>query len=104
MQLDDLRRGSIQLVCTVASEGSYTWQWERDNAVIVNEDYTITIGDGSRTTKLTINNLNFSHAANYECIATTTQNVDLMNSMNSTAYLVKSKYHHIIILSIILPF
>ncbi len=85
---DDLRRGSTELVCTVSSEGSYTWQWERDNNTIIENkgDYRITIGDGSRTTKLTINNLDFNDAANYECIATATQNVDLMNS---TAYLVE---------------
>ncbi len=86
---DDLRRGSTELVCTVSSEGSYVWQWKRDNGIILmenNGDYRITIGDGSRTTKLTINNLDFSDAANYECIATTTQDVDLMNS---TVYLVE---------------
>ncbi len=85
---DDLRGGSTELVCTVSSEGSYTWQWERDNNTIIENkgDYRIAIGDGSRTTKLTINNLDFSDAANYECIATATQNVDLMNS---TAYLVE---------------
>ncbi len=67
----------------------YVWQWKRDNAIITMENishYRITIGDGSRTTKLTINNLDFSDAANYECIATTTQDVDLMNS---TVYLVE---------------
>ena len=86
---DDLRRGSTELVCTVSSQGSYVWQWKRDNATIMmenNGDYRITIGDGSRTTKLTINNLNFSDADNYKCIATTTHDVDLMNS---TVYLVE---------------
>ncbi len=96
----DLRRGSTELVCTVSCEGSYKWQWERDsNTIKNNENYRITIGDGSRTTRLTINKLDFSDAANYECIATTTQNVDLMNS---TAYLVEfpgtCKYHSHIIL------
>ena len=81
---DDLRKGSTELVCTVSSEGSYTWQW--NNTFLENKgDYRITIGDGSRTTKLTINNLDFSDAANYECIATT-HDVDLMNS---TVYLVE---------------
>ena len=86
---NDLRRGSTELVCTISSEGSYVWQWKRDNATIMmenNGDYRITIGDGSRTTKLTINNLNFSDADNYECIATTTHDVDLRNS---TVYLVE---------------
>ena len=86
---DDLRRGSTELVCTISDEGSYVWQWKRDNAIIMMENisqYRITIGDGSRTTKLRINNLDFSDAANYECIATTTQDMDLRNS---TVYLVE---------------
>ena len=85
---DNLRRGSTELVCTISSEGSYVWQWKRGNAIIMMEnkgDYRITIGDGSRTTMLTIKNLDFSNADNYECIATT-HDVDLMNS---TAYLVE---------------
>ena len=83
---DDLRRGSTELVCTVSSEGSYVWQWKRNNTFLENNgDYTITIGDGSRTTKLTINNLDFSDADNYDCV-TTTHDVDLMNS---TVYLVE---------------
>ena len=69
---DDLRGGSTELVCTVSSQGSYTWQWEKDNSVIGNGDpnYDITIGDGSRTTKLMISNLDFSDAGQYECTAT----------------------------------
>ncbi len=78
---DDLRRGSTELVCTVSSEGPYTWQWERNSVMIENNgDYKITIGDGSRTTKLTINNLNFSDAAEYECTGTT---LNLMNITSS---------------------
>ncbi len=82
----DLTRRSTELVCTVSSAGPYTWQWERDNNFITignSEDYTITIGDGSRTTKLTINNLDFSDAAEYKCTGTT---VDLSNvpSTNSS--------------------
>ena len=70
---DDLRGGSTELVCTVSSQGSYTWEWEKDNLVIANGDpnYDITIGDGSRTTKLMISNLDFSDAGQYECTATT---------------------------------
>ena len=70
---DDLRGGSTELVCTVSSQGLYTWLWEKDNSVIGNGDpnYDITIGDGSRTTKLVISNLDFSDAGRYECTATT---------------------------------
>ena len=78
---EDLRRGSTELVCTVSSEGSYTWQWKKDNVIIVNnKDYRITIGDGSRTTKLTINNLDFSDAAKYECTGMTRRDANVMNS------------------------
>ncbi len=79
----DLTRGSTELVCTVSSEGPYTWQWERDNVIIGNNgDYTITIGDGSRTNKLRINNLDFSDAAKYECTGTT---VDFSNSPSTNS-------------------
>ncbi len=79
---DDLRSGSTELVCTVSSEGPYTWQWERNSVMIENNgDYKITIGDGSRTTKLTINNLDFSDAAEYECTGTTlSSNSSIQNS------------------------
>ena len=89
---DNLRRGSTELVCTISSEGSYTWQWKRDkntiekNAIEKKGHYTVTIGDGSRTTKLRINKLDFSDADNYECIAAQKLNVDLKNS---TTYLVE---------------
>ncbi len=75
-------------MCTVSGEGSYVWQWKRYNATIENKgDYTITVGDGSRTTKLTISYLDLSDAAEYECRATTLKlNVVLKNS---TAYLVE---------------
>ncbi|XP_064396353.1 uncharacterized protein LOC135343285 isoform X2 [Halichondria panicea] len=80
---EDLTRGSTELVCTVSSEGSYTWQWERDNVMIGNNgDYTITIGDGSRTTKLMISNLDFSDAAEYECTGTI---VDLSNVLSTNS-------------------
>ena len=70
---DDLRGGSTELVCTVSSQGLYIWLWEKDNSVIGNGDpnYDITIGNGSRTTKLVISNLDFSDAGQYECTATT---------------------------------
>lgn len=67
---EDLSSGSIELVCTVSSQGSYTWQWERDSSTGI--DGVITIGDGSRTTRLTISNLNFNNAGLYSCIAMTT--------------------------------
>ncbi len=79
----DLTRGSTELVCTISSEGSYTWQWKKDNVIIVNNgDYRITIGDGSRTTKLMISNLDFNDAAEYKCTGTT---VDLSNVLSTNS-------------------
>ncbi len=67
----DLKNGRTKLVCTVSSEGTFTWNWKRSNSEISTSgtDYTITTGDGSRTTTLTISNLNFNDAGEYECIA-----------------------------------
>ncbi len=51
----------------------FTWQWERNSFAIKSDggsDYKITTGDGSRTTKLTINNLKISDAGEYKCTAT----------------------------------
>ncbi len=77
---DDLRRESTELVCTISEQGPYTWQWERDNSGINNSpDYQIIVGDGSRTTKLTINNLAFSSAAEYRCTGIV---LDLSNRMH----------------------
>ena len=79
----DLTRRSTELVCTVSSAGPYTWQWEKDNNMIGNNgEYTITIGDGSRTTKLTINNLDFSDAAEYKCTGMT---MDLSNAQSTNS-------------------
>ena len=67
---EDLRRGSIELVCTVSSQGTYTWQWEKDSSTII--DGAIIIGDGTRTTTLTLSNLNFNSTGVYSCVAMTT--------------------------------
>ncbi|XP_064396410.1 uncharacterized protein LOC135343335 [Halichondria panicea] len=49
--------------------------------IVNNGDYTITIGDGSRTTKLTINNLDFiSDAAEYKCTVMTRRDANVVNS------------------------
>ncbi len=48
--------------------------------IVNNGDSTITIGDGSRTTKLTINNLDFSDAAEYECTVMTRRDANVVNS------------------------
>ncbi len=85
---DDLSSGSVELVCTVSGQGSYTWMWEKDNSEISNfVNYQIVVGDGSRTSTLTIRNLTFSSAAEYRC---TGEAVDL-----STAVTTGSVVHEI---------
>ncbi len=69
---NDLSRGSIELVCSVSSEGRYMWVWERDNIKINNTSkYQITVRNGSRTTVLKIFKLSFSDIAKYKCQETT---------------------------------
>ena len=68
-----LREGSTEVLCTVSSQGLYTWQWRKDSGVIQNggSKYRISVGEGSRTTKLMISALSFSDAGQYECTAST---------------------------------
>ena len=68
-----LREGSTEVLCTVSSQGLYTWQWRKDSSVIQNggSKYRISVGEGSRTTKLMISDLSFSDAGRYECTAST---------------------------------
>ena len=68
-----LREGSAELLCTVSTQGQYTWQWRKGNSEIQNggSKYRISVGDGSRTTKLTISDLSFNDAGQYECTAST---------------------------------
>ncbi len=78
---DDLSSGSVELVCTVSGQGSYTWTWEKDNSEILSSAVSlIVVGDGSRTSKLTIRNLSFSSAAEYKC---TGGAVDLLNAVTT---------------------
>ncbi len=38
---DDLKSRSTELVCTISGEGSYVWQWKRDNAIILMEIWNL---------------------------------------------------------------
>ncbi len=76
----DVTSGSVELVCSISSEGQYTWVWEKDTTTIREiPNYSISVGDGSRTTKLTLRNLRFNDAAVYKCIA---------NQLHSAEYFV----------------
>ena len=74
---ETLREGSAELLCTVSTQGQYMWQWKKGSSEIQNGDskYRISVGDGSRATKLTISDLSFSDAGQYECTASTLDTV-----------------------------
>ena len=80
---ETLREGSAELLCTVSTQGQYTWQWRKGSSEIQNggSKYHISVGDGSRTTKLTISDLSFSDAGQYECTASTFDTVGNLFSL-----------------------
>ena len=69
-----LQSGSLTLICTVASEGSFTWRWRKDggNHLQRGDKFSILTADGTRTSVLTINDITFDDSAVYECIASFT--------------------------------
>ena len=70
-----LQSGSLTLICTVSSEGSFTWRWRKDggnNDLEQGDKFSILSADGTRTSVLTINDITFDDSAVYECIASFT--------------------------------
>ena len=70
-----LQSGSLTLICTVSSEGSFTWRWRKDgenNDLERGGKFSILSADGTRTSVLTINDITFDDSAVYECIASFT--------------------------------
>ena len=69
-----LQSGSLMLICTVSSEGSFTWQWRKDggNDLERGGKFSIQTADGTRTSVLTINDITFDDSAVYECTASFT--------------------------------
>ena len=69
-----LRSGSLTFICTVSSEGSFTWRWRKDggNDLTRGGKFSILTADGTRTSVLTINDITFDDSAVYECIASFT--------------------------------
>lgn len=77
---DELSTGYLEMVCIIASDGQYNWQWLKDNTVIASTgEYRITVGDGSRTTILRISNLDFNDAGQYRCTATLSDEISGMS-------------------------
>ena len=70
-----LQSGSLMLICTVSSEGSFTWRWRKDggnNDLERGGKFSILTTDGTRTSVLIINDITFDDSAVYECIASFT--------------------------------
>ena len=66
-----LSNGSVVLICTVASQGSFTWQWRKDGELITGDDISIQSAEATRTSFLwlTFNRLNFNQSGMYSCTA-----------------------------------
>ena len=66
-----LNSGSLAFICTVASQGLYTWQWRKDGELITGDDISIQSAEATRTSflVLTFNRLNFNQSGTYSCTA-----------------------------------
>ena len=63
-------QSSVELSCTVINEGSFTFSWMGPNRVIANTDRTqLFLADASRTSILTISQLNLSDSGIYTCMS-----------------------------------
>lgn len=61
----------LTLTCTVSNEGSFVWRWRRGPVTIVESSKTsLLTADGTRTSILIINQLDFDDAGTYLCEAT----------------------------------
>ena len=65
---DILASGSLVLTCTLSLQGSFIWRWRKGTVIIQNSTKTSVLSaDGTRTSILTINQLNFNDANLYMC-------------------------------------
>ena len=63
-----LEDGSIDLICSVAGQGSISWTWSSRDHDLTN--YTVKNGDASKTSALTIHDLGYEDSGLYSCEAT----------------------------------
>lgn len=62
-----LEIGSLTITCTVASQGSFTWQWRKDGVEL--NTFSILSSDGTRTSILIFDGFNFHDSGVYSCTA-----------------------------------
>ena len=65
---DILASGSLVLTCTLSLQGSFIWRWRKGTVIIQNSTkISVLSANGTRTSILTINQLNFNDADLYMC-------------------------------------
>ena len=70
----DNLQSSVNLSCTVVNASSFEWQWQyNENVLDLPGRSQILIGDATRTSILTINQLRYTDAGNYSCIVKDSQ-------------------------------
>jgi hypothetical protein len=70
-----LESRALTLTCTVASQGTFTWEWRKEDCDNIRRDdpkFSILTSDATRTSMLNINNFNFDDSAMYVCEASFT--------------------------------
>ncbi len=76
----ELMNRTTQLVCTLSSQGQYSWQWRKNNETLSNgQSHSMSVGDGTRTTILTLLDLTFASAGSYSCVVMTTNSESTRN-------------------------
>jgi hypothetical protein len=68
--LAQLKNGYLELICTVASQGLFTWLWMKGRQELQNSNgFSIMTTDGTRTSLLVIYDLNINYSGVYSCTA-----------------------------------
>ena len=60
-------QSSVNLTCTLTIYGSFEWQWLYNGDMIITNHTNVLVGDDTRASILTINQLRSTDAGNYTC-------------------------------------